>query len=97
MAFEPGKQQYWAWLGAIYGDDQALIARVEFHATHDGWHCHWKGGELREVPRGAVKAAYPLERRRGCSGAPLTINRSDAFGIAYRLFNIAEAPSGPLL
>lgn len=88
VAFEPGKRQYWAWLGAVYGDDQAVIARVEFHASHDGWHCHWKTGELVEVSRGAVKAPFPQERRHGCNGAPPDVSRSDAFGIAFRLFNV---------
>lgn len=89
VAFEPGKRQYWAWLGAIYGEDQALLARVEFHATHDGWHCHWKTGEITEVARGAVKASFPAERRHQCSGLPLDVTRADAFGIAFRLFNVS--------
>lgn len=98
VAFEPGKRQYWAWLGAIYGEDQAVIARVEFHASHDGWHCHWKGGALSEVPRGTVKAAIPIERRHQCSGEAMDITRADAFGIACRLFNVGpEVQNGGML
>lgn len=98
VAFEPGKRQYWAWLGAVFGEDQAVIARVEYHASHDGWHCHWKTGDITEVPRGAVKAPFPLERRQGCGTVALDITRSDACGIAYRLFNVSGAPEdGQLL
>ncbi len=92
VAFEQGKQQYWAWLGAEFGDDQAVIARVEFHATHDGWHCHWKTGAVHEVPRGAVKAVFPIERRRGCKGEPIGVTKADACGIAFRLFNVTAGP-----
>lgn len=92
VAFEPGKQQYWAWLGAQFGDDQALIGRVEYHHSHDGWHCHWKTGPLVDVPRGAVKAAYPRERRHNCPGAASSISEADAFGLAFRLFNVKTPP-----
>ena len=90
VAFEPGKQQYWAWLAASFGNDQALIARVEYHHSHDGWHCHWKTGPLADVPRGNVKAPYPKERRRNClkNPDPVAVGKSDAFKIAYKLFNV---------
>lgn len=88
VAFDAGKGQYWAWLGAVFGDDQALVARVEFHASHDGWHCHWKTGPIAEVPRGAVKSRFPKERRRSCPDHSPKVSRSDAFGIAYRMYNV---------
>jgi hypothetical protein len=95
VAFEPMKSQYWAWLGVTYGSDQAVIARVEFHASHDGWHCHWKTGPLAEVSRGAVKSPHGNELRHGCSGEPKSVTKSEAFGLAYRLFNVAP-PAGEL-
>ena len=95
VAIEPGKKQYWAWLGAVFGDDQAVIARVEFHHSHDGWHCHWKTGELTDVPRGAVKAGSAREKRKDCSGDAMSLSRADAFGVAYRVFNVTP-PSGGL-
>jgi hypothetical protein len=97
VAFDPGKRQYWAWLGAVFGDDQAVVARVEFHATHDGWHCHWKTGDLVEAPRGAVKAPSPKELRHQCSGDPVSVSQADAFGIAHRLFNVKPALLGGLV
>lgn len=92
VAFEPGKNQYWAWLAMVFGSDQAVIGRVEFHASHDGWHCHWKTGEAVEVPRGAVKAPGLKERRRGCDGSPKSVSKVDAFGLAYKLFNVSVPP-----
>ena len=88
VAFDPGKRQYWAWLGAVFGSDQAVVARVEFHASHDGWHCHWKTGALVDVPRGAVKASGKGELRHGCSGDPPDVSKLDAFKVAFKLFNV---------
>ena len=34
------KQEYGAWLGLIDGKDTKVIARLEFHAFHGGWHMH---------------------------------------------------------
>ena len=88
VAFDAGKNQYWAWLGAIFGADQAVIARVELHSSHDGWHCHWKTGPLIDVPRGAVKAGGSREKRRGCQSNPISLSKSNVCGVAYRLFNV---------
>jgi hypothetical protein len=95
VAFDPTKNQYWAWLGAAFGHDQALIARVELHSSHDGWHCHWKTGPIAEVPRGAVKASGKKELRRGCGEHQLTVTKNNACGLAYQLFNV-DPPSGAL-
>lgn len=97
VAFEPGKRQYFAWLGVEFGSDQALVGRVEFHASHDGWHCHWKTGPLVDVPRGSVKAGALRERRHQCGGNPLDLSRSDACGVAFHLFNVVGGSSKELL
>lgn len=34
------KQDYDAWLGMVEGSDTRLVARLEYHATHAGWHLH---------------------------------------------------------
>jgi len=34
------KQEYGAFLGLIDGKDTKVIARLEFHASHGGWHIH---------------------------------------------------------
>jgi hypothetical protein len=97
VAFEPGKRQYWAWLGAKFGADLALIGRLEFHESHEGWHCHWKTGPLVEVARGAVKAPYPKERRRTCEGDAIDVSKADAFGVAFSVFNVSPSTDGALL
>lgn len=89
VAFEPSKNQYWAWLGVAFDNDQAVIARVELHASHDGWHCHWKTGAIEDVGRGFVNAPYGKERRHDCGDHNVTVGKANAFGLAYRLFNVA--------
>ena len=89
VAFDPAKLQYMAWLGASFGNDQAVIARVELHHSHDGWHCHWKTGLIEEVGRGVVNAPFGKERRRDCSDHNIAIGKSSALGLAYRLFNVS--------
>lgn len=96
VAFDAGKNQYWAWLGAIFGTDQAVIARVELHSSHDGWHCHWKTGPLVDVPRGAVKAGGLREKRKTCQSEAIPLSKTNVCGVAYRLFNVS-GHSGDLL
>ena len=63
------KAQYRGWLGLVAGRDQALLARVEYHPSHHGWHCHLKLGELGKVVRGVVKETMMQhEKRRICAG-----------------------------
>ena len=97
VAFEPAKRQFWAWLGVAFGTDQALIGRVEWHASHDGWHCHWKTGPLADVSRGSVKAGHPVDRRRQCKGEPRDLSKAVASSIAFTVFNVTGYSSAELL
>jgi hypothetical protein len=96
VAFVPSKRQYQAWLGAEFGADQAVVARVEFHATHHGWHCHYRVGTLVDVTRGVVKDFRPRERVRHCP-APMDFHQGNAMHIALRVFNVTTVPEGVLL
>jgi hypothetical protein len=39
-AFCSDKCEYLSWLAMPVGDGLRVIARLEFHGTHPGWHCH---------------------------------------------------------
>jgi hypothetical protein len=101
VAFDPAKAQYRAWLGAVDGTDQALLARLEFHPSHNGWHCHVKTGSLDKVARGVVKEAKHKDRFRICSVEHVfSVTQLDALNIAFRVFNAeneASAKDGELL
>lgn len=88
IAFEPAKEQYQAWLGLEDSEDQALLARLEFHPTHRGWHCHIKSGKVEAVARGIVKQRD--ERLASCQAENVFgVSRLNAISIAFRVFNVA--------
>jgi hypothetical protein len=94
VAYEPAKAQYQAWLALEAGSDQALLARLEYHPTHRGWHCHVKKGLLKEVPVGIVKQPRTREGVRLCNDdSPFNVTEVDALGIACRAFNIDMSES----
>jgi hypothetical protein len=94
VALEPGKQQYQAWLGFESGADQALLARLEYHPSHRGWHCHVKKGELEDVGLGVVKHPNSREMVRLCKDENFEITLLNAFGLACQVFNIVPSGSG---
>lgn len=94
VAFDPAKAQYRAWLGLICGHDTKLLARLEYHPDHKGWHVHAKIGPVAEVVRGIVKEPRNRDRSRGCPNAPASYNVSqvDALSIAFHAFNVSTIP-----
>jgi hypothetical protein len=91
--FNKAKRQYQAWLGLEVGSDQAVLARLEYHPSHRGWHCHIKKGELNEVGWGVVKHSAFRERAAICKKANETgdlqsVTDMDAISIACRVFDV---------
>ena len=96
VAYDQSKAQYRAWLGLESGTDQALLARLEYHPTHRGWHCHMKRGALADVGYGVVKHPGQRERARECQeSGTLQVTDLDALAIAFRIFNV-EPEAGEL-
>jgi len=93
IAFDQAKQQYRAWLGHVRGHDTALLARLEYHPTHRGWHCHLKTGLLTSVVRGVVKDSRSRDKCRLCGGDEqmFKVSQLDAMNIAFRVFNISPS------
>lgn len=87
IAFHAGKNEYLAWLAIDTGKDLGLIARLEYHATHDGWHVHLKPSDLNDLAYGVVKQSG--ERRILCNSTsePVT-GKPKATALAFRMFNI---------
>jgi hypothetical protein len=94
VAFDPAKEQFRAWLGLVDGADQALIARLEFHPSHSGWHCHVKSGMLDRVVRGVVKEPRDRDTFRVCDvEQKFGVTQLNALGIAFRVFNASQSAS----
>jgi hypothetical protein len=98
VAYEAAKAQYQAWLGLESGADHAVLARLEYHPSHRGWHCHVKKGLVDEVACGVVKQPRTREGVRLCNDPnPFEVTDLNALGIACRAFNVdANADSGEL-
>jgi hypothetical protein len=98
VAFELAKEQYQAWLGLEAGADQAVLARLEYHPSHRGWHCHLKIGEIDEVSWGVVKQPKTREVVKLCrKGGRFEVTELNALSVAFRVFNVkAGAGDGEL-
>lgn len=97
VAYQKAKAQYRAWLGLESGTDQALLARLEYHPSHRGWHCHLKTGDVSDVSCGVVKDTKEHEKVRICaSDAEAGVGDNDALSIACRAFNVGEDDFGEL-
>jgi hypothetical protein len=93
VGFDAAKEQYRAWLGMAFGTDQALLARLEFHPTHNGWHCHRKLGPAKDVVRGVVKEPRSRDREKICKVVhKFEVTQLNALNIAFRVFNVGNDP-----
>lgn len=54
-AFDPLKQSFVAWLSYQRGDGYAIVARLEYHGSEPGMHCHATCDAVSETPVGIVK------------------------------------------
>jgi hypothetical protein len=91
VGFDPAKEQYRAWLGMAFGSDQALLARLEFHPSHNGWHCHRKLGPIESVVQGVVKEPRNRDKEKVCGVIhKFEVSQLNALTIAFRAFNVAN-------
>ena len=87
IAYHRGKSDYLAWLGQIVGNDTAILARLEFHKSHLGWHVHLKAKEVADVSLGVVK--QPGEKLVDCSHeTPAPMTNGEATTAAFKMFNV---------
>ena len=93
IAFHAGKAEYLAWLAIDTGQDLGLIARLEYHASHLGWHVHLKPHDLAKLSYGVVKQSG--ERLKSCrDGDPPVTGKGQATALAFSLFGIEPEPWG---
>lgn len=50
IVYRIDKEQYWSYLAENLGSDMTVIARLEYHATHPGWHMHSNCDTSKNVP-----------------------------------------------
>lgn len=89
IAYHAGKHEYLAWLAITSPTDQGLIARLEYHASHLGWHVHLKPNDLDKLAWGVVK--QPGERLKDCKSSAEPIDgKGAATALAFKMFNVQQ-------
>jgi len=90
------KQEYEAWLGMVDGSDTKVLARLEFHATHPGWHLH-TNCETNDTPSGRIGGNVHRSRltsRRSDFGviddAKALLIATEAFGVTPKHFQLTN-------
>jgi hypothetical protein len=67
IAFNLAKEQYRATLALERDRDMSVIASLEFHGTHPGWHLHGACGDTASIPLGSLRGLWqkrmPLPRK----------------------------------
>lgn len=93
VAYHATKQNYVCALGVNQLSDTLVLARLEYHSTHPGWHVHaccvqnearhrgrWGYPEMRRLPR----------KGRYCRRTTFITSDADAMTIAARHFRIDD-------
>lgn len=83
VTFRTDKEQFQAMLGLVEArGDTKVIARLEFHGTHGGWHLHYAAGDLAKVPSGI--RVGPWLKMHDCV-------RHETFGLSHDLEDDAKS------
>ena len=61
IVYNADKEQYRATLAVEKERDMVVVASLEFHGTHPGWHLHGACGDISLHPLGSMRG--PLQRR----------------------------------
>lgn len=100
VAFNLDYEEYRAWLAMPRGDAQLMIAQLEYHGSHPGWHCHMACRVLEEVepgqghPRSAHRFPGSAKRHRRLS---FDMTESTALERAFNFFRVTGTPRGAML
>lgn len=51
-AFHQDKEEFLAWLSTPRGESHVIVAQLEFHGDHPGWHCHAACCKIDDIEAG---------------------------------------------
>jgi hypothetical protein len=99
-AFHAGKEEYKSSMTIARGNQHVVVACLEFHGDHPGWHCHLPCCEMAEVeagqghPRSAnrLPAADGTHRRQ-----VFDMTESSALSKSLGFFGVTGTPQGSLV
>jgi hypothetical protein len=58
IAYNPAKEQYFAYLACEQDRDLSIIGSLEFHGTHAGWHTLSACGEIESLQAGIMRGPW---------------------------------------
>lgn len=98
IRYNAAKEQYAAVLAVERNRDMTVIASLEFHGTHPGWHLHGGCGDINALPTGSMRG--PLQRRLPSSRTThrrhffKVANDGDALDVARKFFLLDKKEGG---
>jgi hypothetical protein len=99
-AFNPEIEEYRSWMTARRGDSLVMVAQLEFHGTHPGWHTHIACCDIADIEagQGHPRSAYRFPGGNN-SHRRQTYNMSEstALQMAFKFFRVNEVPDGSML
>jgi hypothetical protein len=99
-AFNLDHVEFRAWLSTASGDDNVIVAQLEFHGDHPGWHCHIACCDLEDVeagqshPRSAYRFPGGNSKHRRLA---FDLTESSALSTAFNFFRITGTPEGSFI
>lgn len=94
------KEQYYAHLGMVVGSDTRMLASLEFHGSHPGWHIHAGCAvDVQLIPVGRYKGEWRKTLPRShhlCRRKKYGITQENRLLIAIKQFGLdnTESPDG---
>lgn len=99
-AYEPQREEFRAWLSYQRGSAYVILAQLEFHGTHPGWHCHTYCKDIGDIPPGETRPRNFM--RLPSTDKPhrrvdFAMTNSVAFAKAFEFFRVRGPPAGALI
>ena len=100
VAFNLDIEEYRAWMSMPVGDAHVMVAQLEYHGTHPGWHAHIACCDIDEVEAGR---GHPRSARRLPGGfkkhrrQAFDVTESSALAAAFNFFRVTGTPGGSML
>jgi hypothetical protein len=100
IVFNISKEQYRATLAFEQDRDMSVIASLEFHGTHPGWHLHGACGEIAAIPLGSMRGVWqkrvPMPRMTHRRHDFRVTDDSTALDVAAKFFRLHKTEGGLL-
>jgi hypothetical protein len=99
-AFHSETEEFQARLVVTQGDSGTVLAALEYHGTHPGWHCHMPCCDIEDVEpgQGHPRSSHRFPRPEG-KHRRVSFDMTDSMALArsFSFFRVTEAPEGAMI